>query len=276
MKRVTIVGLGLIGGSIAKALHRTGTIELVGVDRSEVGQRDDVKATLTEFVSSEDVSARRDTLLDGDLVILCQPVQVIADSVGSYLSARTVVTDTGSTKRLIAAGAAHSDYQSWFVPGHPMAGKAKGGFENAAADLFVGRPWILCPQDRDPEAVKRVEALLELVGAQRVIMTPEEHDASVAITSHLPQLLSSWLRLAACQRKALLAAGPAFVEMTRTAGGAEAIWRDIYASNADEVGQLARDAALALAAISDALLARPPRIDAVLELLAKARNTQNG
>lgn len=122
----------------------------------------------------------------------------------------------------------------------------------------------------------RVEALLERVGAKRVTMTPEEHDASVAITSHFPQLLSSWLRLKASERKALLAAGPAFLEMTRTAGGAELIWRDIFASNADQVGELARDAALALAAVSDALLARPPKVDPVLEILRKARNTQSG
>lgn len=272
MKRVAIVGLGLIGGSIAKALRRHSSgLFLLAVDRGDVGMRADVQATVSEFVSLDAIASRRQQIRECDLVVLCQPVRVIASTIDEYLGERTVVTDTGSTKRAIVERARRSPSNGWYVPGHPMAGKAQGGFENATADLFCDRPWILCPAQRVPQAVTRVEALIELVGARRIVMSPEEHDAAVAITSHVPQLFASFLQRAASQRNAFAAAGPAFNEMTRTAGGDEAIWRDIFETNADEVGLAMRDLALAAAALSDALLTCPPRIESVLEVLRQAR-----
>jgi prephenate dehydrogenase len=272
MKRVAIVGLGLIGGSIAKALRRhSSDLFLLAVDRADVGMRADVQATVSEFVALDAAADRRHEIRECDLVVLCQPVRVIASTIDEYLGERTVVTDTGSTKRAIVERARRSPSSGWYVPGHPMAGKAQGGFENATADLFRDRPWIICPAQRVPQAVTRVEALVELVGARRIVMSPEEHDAAVAITSHLPQLFASFLQRAASQRNAFAAAGPAFNEMTRTAGGDESIWRDIFEINADEVGLALRDLALAAAALSDALLTDPPRIESVLEVLRQAR-----
>ena len=272
MNRVAIVGLGLIGGSIAKALRaHFPELFLLAVDRGDVGGRSDVKSVVSEFVSIDAVPSRRDAILGCDLVVLCQPVGTIVDTVGSYLSPGTIVTDTGSTKRAIAERVEPDPARAWFVPGHPMAGRAQGGFENAVADLFVGRPWIVCPEGRNPDAVGRVEALIELVGAKRVVMSTAEHDAAVAITSHVPQLFASFLHRAGSDRNALAAAGPAFTEMTRTAGGAEAIWRDIFETNADQVGFALRDLALAFASLSDALLTHPPRTEAVLEVLRQAR-----
>ncbi len=277
MKRVAIVGLGLIGGSIAKALReRQSDIFLLAVDRSDVGLRTDVGAIVSEFVPIDSLAQHRAGIKECDLVVLCQPVRIIVNTVSEYLAEQTVVTDTGSTKRLVAYHAGSGAAGAWFVPGHPMAGKAQGGFENATASLFEGRPWILCPEGRNPEAVARVEGLIDLVGAKRVVMSPEEHDAAVAITSHLPQLLASWLHRAGSERSALAAAGPAFLDMTRTAGGADSIWQDIFQTNADEVGHALRDAAFAFAALSDALLATPPRIDVILEVLRKARASKNG
>jgi prephenate dehydrogenase len=275
MNRVAIVGLGLIGGSIAKALReRQDGVVLLAVDRSDVGARQDVQAVVSQFVSIDEVANHRQAIGRSDLVVLCQPVRPIADSLAWYLTAHTAVTDTGSTKRVVAKRAGKARGSEWFVPGHPMAGKAEGGFENADGTLFEGRPWVLCPAGRDPQAVARVETLIRLVGAKPVVMTPQEHDAATAITSHLPQLLASWLLKTGHERNALAAAGPAFVEMTRTAGGAEGIWRDIFETNADEVGHRLADAALALSGIADALLAEPPRVEAVLDLLRQARDSR--
>lgn len=274
MKQVAIVGLGLIGGSIAKALRQRTNLRLLAVDRCEVGLRSDVRAVVSEFIASDEVTKNRSSITESDLIVLCQPVTVIASTVATYLSAHTAVTDTGSTKRLVAARAEAEPGRAWFVPGHPMAGKAQGGFENATGDLFEGRPWIVCPQGKNDQAIACVDQLIELVGAKRVVMTPEEHDAAVAITSHVPQLLSSWLWLTGNEQNALAAAGPVFSEMTRTAGGAESMWHDIFETNADEVGQLARDVAFTFSAISEALLVRPPRMDVVLDLLRKARTTR--
>lgn len=271
MKRVTIVGLGLIGGSIARALRERTNIEVVAVDRTEVGEVSGVSSVISEFVSTDELATRQPMIEASDLIVLCQPVRIIAETAARYLVSGTALTDTGSTKRAITERVSTLPNAEWFVPSHPMAGKAQGGFENSAADLFCERNWILCPQRSHPEALARVERLINLVGALPIYMTPQEHDAAVAIVSHLPQLLSSWLRLTGSERNALKAAGPAFKEMTRTAGGAESMWQDIFETNADEVGLLLKDASLALAAASDALLAKPPRVEAVLELLRRAR-----
>jgi prephenate dehydrogenase len=271
MNCVTIVGLGLIGGSIAKALHERGDTRVVAVDHAEVGVLPGVQEVLAEFIPLDRVGTRMTEIRQSDLIVLCQPVREIAQSAALYLSEGTVVTDTGSTKRAVRERVAALPQAGWFVPSHPMAGKAQGGFSNASADLFRGRQWILCPDQSHESAVTVVERLIEWVGATPIYMTPAEHDAAVAIVSHVPQLLASWLCLTGSERNAVRAAGPAFADMTRTAGGGEAMWRDIFETNADEIGFLLRDASLALAAASDALLARPPRVDAVLELLRRAR-----
>lgn len=271
MKRVTIVGLGLIGGSIARALREHTEIQVIAIDRAEVGEVPGVKSVVSEFVATDQVASSKALIDASDLIVLCQPVRVIASTAATYLAKGTAMTDTGSTKRVIAEQISQLSDAEWFVPSHPMAGKAQGGFENAAADLFRERNWIICPERSHPEALAKVERLIELVGALPVYMSPEEHDTAVAVVSHLPQLLASWLRLTGSERNALKAAGPAFREMTRTAGGAESMWQDIFETNADEVGELLKDASFALAAASDALLAKPPRVEAVLELLRRAR-----
>lgn len=272
-QRVTIVGLGLLGGSIAKGLRaRCPRVNLLAVDRGDIGSRADVQGVVDTFIDLEHVASSKAHISASELIVLCQPVRAIAASVGQYLSPGCTVTDTGSTKRHIASCAAACPDARWFVPGHPMAGKEQGGFENADAELFSGRPWIVCTEGREPEAVARVEGLVTCLGAQIVTMTAEAHDEKVAVVSHVPQLLASWLRVAGSERQALAVAGPAFADMTRTAGGAEAIWRDIFETNADEVGRVLRDGALALAAISDALLAKPPRLERVIELLERARS----
>jgi prephenate dehydrogenase len=272
MKCVTVVGLGLIGGSIAKALRQRLTdVVLLGIDRREVGVRSDVQSVVSRFIAVEEVPLQWQAVKGSDLVVLCQPVSVIAETVASYLAGGMAVTDTGSTKRLVTGRATGAPNCAWFVPGHPMAGVARGGFENASASLFEGRPWILCTEGRDARAIARVEELVELLGSARVVMTPEEHDAAVAITSHVPQLLSSLLQVAGDDSDALAAAGPTFLEMTRTAGGAESMWRDIFETNAEAVGEQLRELALTLSGAAEALLANPPNVEVVLDLLRRAR-----
>lgn len=274
MKCITIVGLGLIGGSIARAVRAHTDARILAIDRSEVGGIPGVEEVVSRFVPLDRVGSAIVEIGQSDLIVLCLPVRTITESAARYISTGAVVTDTGSTKRAVAEGVAALPRAEWFVPGHPMAGKAQGGFENATAELFRGRPWIVCPERSHPRAVAAVEHLIELVAATPVYMTADEHDAAVAVVSHVPQLLASWLRVAGNERNAVKVAGPAFTDMTRTAGGGETMWRDIFETNADEIGALMKDAALAFAAVSDALLATPPRVDAVLEILRRARATR--
>ncbi|MGC4069648.1 MAG: prephenate dehydrogenase/arogenate dehydrogenase family protein [Polyangiaceae bacterium] len=107
-------------------------------------------------------------------------------------------------------------------------------------------------------------------------MSPEEHDGAVARVSHVPQVLSSWLQVLGSRKNASNVAGPAFRDMTRVAGGAESIWRDILATNSDEIGKALRDGALALASMADALLSDPPQLERVLEMLDEARQVRGG
>jgi prephenate dehydrogenase len=147
---------------------------------------------------------------------------------------------------------------------------------HARADLFVGRRWILCPERSEADAVRVVASLASAVGAEVVELTAVEHDRVVAMTSHVPQVLSSLLAVLGARRTALSGAGPAFLSATRRAGGGEAMWRDIFASNADEVAAALRDVAQELDVIAEALGRESPDLEPVLRLLARARAVREG
>jgi prephenate dehydrogenase len=152
-----------------------------------------------------------------------------------------------------------------------MAGGPEGGAGRARADLFQGKTWLICPEKSDPDAVEQVEALLKLVGAIGVRMSLAEHDRAVAYTSHAPQLLSSALAVLAARAGALPAAGPAFRATTRSAGGAEVMWRDIFNANADEISAVLRQLITELTRVASGLEASPADLSSALELLAQAR-----
>ena len=217
-RSVAIVGAGLIGTSVQQASLRAWP-----------------DAQVTVLDAGDDLSR----LAGADLVLLAAPVRAnieLLEAIRPHVTATTVVTDAGSTKRAICAAA--SGYPSLdFIGGHPMAGAAKGGAANARADLFDGRPWILTPAPGNPaEAVGRVEAFVAGLGAVPHIMTPELHDRFVGAVSHLPQLTASALmhvvgKLAG--DAGLEVAGPGLVDMTRLAASPPGIWKDIAATNED-------------------------------------------
>ena len=152
-----------------------------------------------------------------------------------------------------------------------MAGGPEGGAALARADLFQEQTWLLCPQHSDPDAVARVEELVALVGAKSVHLSLDAHDRAVAYTSHAPQLLASALSVLATRAHALPAAGPAYRATTRSAGGAEVMWHDIFAANADEISLVLRQLAAELEGVAQGLEASPPDLRAALTLLAQAR-----
>jgi prephenate dehydrogenase len=231
--RIAIAGFGLIGGSIALAIKRRWPSSLViAVDQKPV-----LEAAMR--VHAADVGG--DTLVmagDADLVILAAPVlQNIAllEQLPEYVPAGAVVTDVGSTKRLIVA-AAEARASLTFIGGHPMSGAASGGFAGARPDMFDGRPWILTPGAGHEDAVAKLEAFITGVGAVPHIMTADLHDRLVGAVSHLPQITASVLmhvvgRLAG--DAGLELAGPGLMDTTRLAASPPEIWRDIAASNED-------------------------------------------
>lgn len=271
MKRVVLVGLGLIGGSVGQALrHHLPSLELVGIDRQQVLQPEPVRSLLDEAIATEAIDSSYLSRLDADLVVLAVPVGVIVRNIRAWLESGVPLTDCGSTKRAIVAAAEGSPSRHWFVPGHPMAGRERGGFESASRDLFQGRRWLVCPQGASTTALGAVKMLVETVGSLWTEMTPEAHDVAVAMTSHLPQLLASWLAAFTTEQQKI-AAGPAFGDMTRIAGGSELIWKDIFETNSKPLAAAARRAAADLVAVAEDLEREEPALDRTLQLLAKAR-----
>ncbi len=276
MKRVVIVGFGLIGGSLSLALRRSGRVHVTAIDRAPVLERPEARAAADHHLPLEETEALKVALERSDVTVLAVPVGTIVRLVPWSLSHAPVVTDCGSTKREIAAAAAEHARARFFVPGHPMAGLPDGGIENARGDLFEGRSWILSPGASEPSAYQAVRDLLGLTGARLVELTPEEHDRAVALTSHLPQLLASGLLTLADAPSARAAMGPAFERATRAAGGPESMWSDIFETNADEVARAAEALSVELSRIAQGLRRSPPDLQPALALLAEARSKRGG
>ena len=275
MKRISIVGFGLIGGSLSLALRRNGAVHVTAIDRAPVLARAEAKDAADEHLPLEETESLKAALERSDLTVLAVPVSTIVRLLPWSLTHSPVVTDCGSTKREIAQAAAESPHGARFVPGHPMAGLPDAGIENARGDLFEGRTWIVCPEHAEPAARKAVAEMIALTGAHLVELTPEAHDRAVAVTSHLPQLLASSLYTLADDQHARVAMGPAFERATRGAGGLESMWSDIFETNADEVARAAEHLSQELSKVSAGLRRSPPDTHAALSLLARARGRRN-
>lgn len=237
--QVCIVGLGLIGGSVALALRKHWSrLRLVGIDRDEVVSACAGALPVDQSVSELDTLAVERALAGSDLIVLATPVDAIRRWLPAALAHPALVTDCGSTKREIVSTASTCGGPGHFVPGHPMAGS--GGRSGASADLFQGRPWMLCAEGVDATALAALEALVSSFGAQPVRLSAAAHDRAVAWTSHAPRVVASAIAVLAERERALQAAGPAFERLLLGAGGSPQVWADVLGSNADEVARALR------------------------------------
>lgn len=238
--QTTIVGLGLMGASLAQALRPVAE-KIVGVD----ADADVRRAALAQGYVHEATDDLREAVRFADTVILCAPVRVIVrlltGSIGSYLRSNTLLIDIGSTKQDICEAMGRLPIGIQAVGGHPMTGKEVSGIQAADASLYVNRPWVLCPTRRTTPAA-RVRALefVEAIGALPVEMEAERHDKVVAAISHLPYLLSASL-VATVQRAGEktpevwdLAAG-GFRDTSRMAGSDIRMMSDIISTNTKAV-----------------------------------------
>jgi prephenate dehydrogenase len=238
MTSLVVFGFGLIGGSLALAAKASGFASSVtAIDSPEVLALPETERAADERLELGEEGAIREAMRGARLTVLAAPVGVIAERVDWALAHSSTVSDCGSTKRRIVEAARGSANFRRFVPGHPMAGLPEGGIRNASAELFRGRPWLISPDEAEPDAVECVRELVRSVGAKLVTIGVTEHDRAVARTSHLPQLLASALSVVAESPTVRCAAGPAFERATHIAGGPESMWHDIFASNADEVAR---------------------------------------
>jgi prephenate dehydrogenase len=233
VERLTVVGTGLVGTSVALAAGRTRT-RCRGFD----ADRGVLEASAARG-AVEPASSLAEAVADAELVVVAVPVGAAPELVREALAAAgsdAVVTDVASTKRPLA-----SVDDPRFVPGHPVAGGVTGGPARASADLFDAATWFLTPTAASSaESLAFVERFVVSLGARPVRTEAEAHDRLLALTSHLPHALANVLMLrvadAAADDDAPLAfAGASLREMTRLAGANAAVWSDIFLGNADEI-----------------------------------------
>lgn len=240
IQRLCIIGVGLIGGSLARALRQAGVVgEIVGCGRdTEHLQRALELGVIDRF--STDMAA---AVKDADVVVLAVPMgvmQQVFSQIKDHISKTCVLTDVGSVKghAVTAAEKVFGQSPSNFVPGHPIAGTEKNGVEASFAELFRGRRIILTPTDQsDRAAVSKVRAMWEASGAHVMEMNVQHHDEVLAATSHLPHMLAYALvdtlaRMDDSQEIFTYAAG-GFRDFTRIASSDPQVWHDICIANQD-------------------------------------------
>lgn len=252
--RIAVIGVGLIGGSVALAARERLGATVQGYDRSH----DASGAAVAHGALDRACETVTEALAGAEVAFVSVPVGALPETIGEVLGAAgedCVITDVGSTKRAVTA--AHDDPR--FVGGHPLAGAETAGVQHARADLFEGATWYLTP---NPNAAgmlyERLYRLLRGLGARPAAIDAQTHDRVLAAVSHLPHVMANVLvaqaaRTLAAGDERLPATGPSFRDATRVAGAPSAIWTDIYLSNAD-----------ALSAELDQTLARLQAIRTVL------------
>ena len=260
--KIGIVGLGLIGGSIALKVRELWPASLViAVDNK------DVLETAMRLHAIDVAADDLIVLAEADLVVLAAPVKqniALLSALDEHVRQPAVVTDTGSTKRDIVSAAASLPPRFTFIGGHPLAGAAHGGLDHARPDLFTGRPWLLTPEARPEgraprtddrstddrrgrplgrpdatDAFEKLSGFVRALGAEPRVVAADAHDRMLAFLSHLPQLTASALMQVvgdAVGQDGLTLAGRGLADTTRLASSPADIWRDIAATNADQIG----------------------------------------
>lgn len=263
--RLCIIGVGLIGGSLARALKAAGVCgEIVGCGRNEDNL---YRAVELDVIDRYELDPAR-AVQGADMVVLAVPVGAVestAAAIGPHLEPGAVITDVGSTKRSVvdAVERALGEVPAGFVPGHPIAGTEKSGVEASFPELFRERRVILTPLEQTrPDATAKVRAMWEAVGAEVVEMEVFHHDEVLAATSHLPHVLAFTLvdtlsRMEEHPEIFDYAAG-GFRDFSRIASSDPTMWRDICLSN------------------SEAILAVLDRYTDELEILAEAIRAGDG
>jgi cyclohexadieny/prephenate dehydrogenase len=241
--RLALIGVGLIGSSIARAAREKGAVgSIVATARSAATRQRVVELGIADEV----VETNAEAVVGADLVIVCIPVGAcgpVAKEIGPYLAPGVTVSDVGSVKAsVLNEMAPHLPAGVHFIPAHPVAGTEYSGPDSGFATLFVNRWCILTPPpDADSQAVERLKKFWQALGANVETMTAEHHDLVLAVTSHLPHLIAYTIvgtadELAQVTRSEVLqfSAG-GFRDFTRIAASDPTMWRDVFLANKNAV-----------------------------------------
>ncbi len=254
LRRITIWGVGLIGGSIGLALKKNGFRgQRVGLGRN-ISRLENARARDAVDLITTEVE---DAVRDSDLLVLCTPVELIPIFVQRIaesltLQHRIVLTDAGSTKSVLVKSVeeclqAHGSDTLSFIGGHPMAGSHETGVSAACPTLFENAKCILTPtENSDPDALQLVKSLWEFVGAVPYLLSPEIHDQLIGAASHLPHLIASILTNTVAdveteEGKALDFIATGFRDSTRIAAGSPDLWTGIFTQNSEALLALIED-----------------------------------
>ncbi len=242
-EKLALVGVGLIGSSIARAAREKGAVrEIVATARSEK-----TRARIAELGIADHVTETNAQAVEGaDLVIVCIPVGAcgkVAQEIGPHLAPGAIVSDVGSVKSSIVRDMApHLPKTVQFVPAHPVAGTEHSGPDAGFAELFENRWCILTPPTgTGPAAVEKLAAFWRLLGAKVEIMSPEHHDIVLAITSHVPHLIAYNIVGTAAdmeqvtQSEVVKFSAGGFRDFTRIAASDPVMWRDVFLNNKEAV-----------------------------------------
>jgi prephenate dehydrogenase len=245
IKQITIVGTGLIGGSLALALRKYGFAgTIVGCDKRPV-----LDAALERNVIDRAEADLERAVVGSEVIVFATPVGTILsqfEAIAPTLPPTTLITDTGSTKQKFVDRARMifgSEAGKRVLPGHPMAGKEFAGVEHADANLFQGAVWLITPIVADEQYTPLQEeftALLTAIGARIIVLDPERHDIVCAWISHLPQMISTALTSVLHEElgddeTVTQIGGRALREMTRIAHSPYSMWRDIALTNSENI-----------------------------------------
>lgn len=240
--RITVIGLGLIGSSIARAVRAyMPTARVTGFDADP-----NVREIATRIDLCDDIADTAGTaVIDADLVVLCVPVGAMgaaARAIADDLPADAIVTDVGGSKASVLAALRAALPGAMIVPGHPVAGTEHCGPESGFASLFKGRWCILTPDDDTSDvATTRVTAFWEAFGAHVEIMTPQHHDLVLAVTSHVPHLIAYTIVGTASdleevtRGEVIKYSAGGFRDFTRIAASDPTMWRDVFLNNREAV-----------------------------------------
>jgi prephenate dehydrogenase len=266
VETLAVVGVGLIGGSIALAAREHGAAQrIIGIDVAEEALAEANERGMLDAAASDVAAAG-----EADLVVFCTPVQTIvklARRTAGLCRPSTVLTDAGSAKAQIVRELGDLPLGGpVFVGGHPLAGAEKQGPEHAAADLFEDRIAFVTPTPSSPpEAVERIEAFWRTLGARIVRLTPEEHDRAMAYASHLPHLVAAALA-GSLPAEFLKYTASGFRDTTRIAAGDAELWLGILDQNRAHVASALSELLHRLEAFRRALDAGDgPRMKELLE-----------
>jgi len=240
INKITIVGVGLIGGSLAKALKEKNLAKTVfgyGRDRSRLEEAK--KSNIIDDYSTQIEEA----VNHADIIVIATPVGTfrnIFNEVKPLIANDVIISDVGSTKTNIVDIAKEilGDKSQCFVPAHPIAGKEKSGFEASDGNLYIGKKVIITPiEDNSSESIQVIESMWKNVGAEVDFMSPQSHDDLLGMTSHLPHMLAFSLvnYLVDQNPSASIYAGGGFKDFSRIASGDAVMWRDICLQNKDKI-----------------------------------------